>query len=230
MVVGNGLLARAFSCFRDEEGVVVFASGVSNSLEVDPEPFTRERQLLMRTRAENPEKLFVYFGTCSVDDPERRDTPYVAHKLALEKALATSPGPWLVLRLPLAIGRGQRGPTLAQFLHDRIVRGENFEVWRHASRYPIDVEDAVRIAERFIRDPSLQNRIINVALRAFPVVEFVRCMERILGRKASCSIAEKGARYRISCPEVESVAHELNLDFSDQYLERVLRKYFGTTQ
>jgi len=62
------------------------------------------------------------------------------------------------------------------------------------------------------------------------VVEFVSSMERILGRKASYSIAEKGAHYRISCPEVESVAHELNLDFSDQYLERVLRKYFGTTQ
>jgi len=227
MVVGDGLIARAFSRFRDDERVVVFASGVSNSLETDPERFSRERELLMRTRAENRGRLLVYFGTCSVEDPERRHTPYVSHKLALEQALAASPGPWLVLRLPLAVGRAQRGATLAQFLHDRIVNGERFEVWRHATRYPIDVEDAARIAERFMRDATMWNRTINVALRAFPVIDFVHALERILGQRASYAVVEKGAHYEVSCPEVAQLAQELGLDFSDQYLDRVLRKYFG---
>ena len=118
MVVGNGMMAEAFSTFRNNDRVVIFASGVSNSLEKDPVAFIREKNLLLRTREENAEKLLVYFGTCSVDDPDRRDTPYVRHKLEMEELLANSAGSWMVLRLPLAIGPGHRGPTLAQYLYE----------------------------------------------------------------------------------------------------------------
>ena len=75
MVIGDGMMAQAFGAFQGEPGVVVFASGVSNSLETRPEVFARERRLLERTRAAHPEALLVYFGTCSVDDPDRRATP-----------------------------------------------------------------------------------------------------------------------------------------------------------
>jgi nucleoside-diphosphate-sugar epimerase len=226
MVVGDGMMARAFSTFLGDERVVIFASGVSNSLETDPGAFAREERLLLQIRAEHPDKLVVYFGTCSADDPERRHTPYVLHKLALEKALSTSKGPWMVLRLPLAIGRGQHGHTLAQFLHDKIKSGQPFEVWRHATRYPVDVEDILRIANCFVEDRSMWNRVINIALRAFPVLEYVHSMENFLGRKAIYSISEKGKHYKLSCPEMESKAKELNLDFSERYLARVLEKYF----
>ena len=126
----------------------------------------------------------------------------------------------------LAIGPGHRGPTLAQFLYERISRGEPFEVWAHATRYPIDVVDAFRIASRFVEDPSMWNRRINVALRAFPVLDFVHIMERIVGKAAVYTLVPKGRHYEVSCPEVAAVAKGLNLDFSDRYLDRVLRSYF----
>ena len=226
MVVGNGLIAKAFAAFRDRQDVVVFASGVSNSLEIDPAAFRREADLLRRVRDEHPRALLVYFGTCSVEDEEQRNTPYVGHKIAMEGLLAASPGPWLVLRVPLAIGNNPGSRTLARFLHDRILSGEPFEVWGGANRFPIDVDDVFRIGSRFIADPAMWNRSINVALRAFPVTEFVRVMERILGRKALYSVVPKGKPFRLDCPEVLKVAAELELDFGDQYLERVLRKYF----
>lgn len=227
MIVGRGLMAQAFAPYRDDPDVLIFASGVSNSLETRAEAFARERSLLAQARRQHAGKLLVYFGTCSVDDPERAPTPYVAHKLELESLLEKIAQPWMVLRLPLAVGPGRRGQTLAPFLYDRIARGETFEVWEHATRYPVDVEDALRIASRFIGDRALWNRRINVALRAFPILQFVRVMEHIVGRRAVFTVVPKGGHYAIHCPELASIAPELGLDYSEGYLERVLRKYFA---
>jgi nucleoside-diphosphate-sugar epimerase len=226
MVVGSGMMAKAFSAFRENSQVVIFASGVSNSLETARAAFARERELLRQVRIENPAKLLVYFGTCSVDDPDRRDTPYVGHKLEMESLVAGFADPWMILRVPLAIGRGNRGSTLARFLYERISHGECFEVWTNATRYPVDVEDVFRIATRLIVEPSNWNRTINIALRAFTVAEFVRLMERIVGKAAIYDLTQKGQHYDVFCPEVAKVAKDVELDFSDQYLERVLRKYF----
>ena len=226
MVVGDGLIAQAFAALAPRRDVVIYASGVSDSTETRAEAFERERALLAKTRAENPRALLVYFSTCSVDDPDRRPTPYVQHKLAMEAQLAAAPGPWMVLRLPLAIGPVHRSPTLANFLHDRIVRGEAFEVWSRSMRYPIDVDDVVRIASRFIAERAYWRRTINIALRAFTVLDFVRVLESITGKRAAYTLVEKGAHYDVPCPEVARLASELELDLSPHYLERILRKYF----
>jgi len=226
MIVGSGMMARAFAAFGEDRDVVIFASGVSNSLETDPAAFARESALLSETRGRFPEQLLVYFGTCSVEDPDQRGAPYVAHKLEMESLLERAGAPWMVLRLPLAIGPGHRGQTLAQFLYDRISRGEALEVWDRATRYPVDVADILRIARRFIADRTLWNRRMNVALRAYPVLEFVRVMEAIVGRRARYRLLPRGRHYAIRCPELAAVAPELGLDLDEGYLERVLRKYF----
>ena len=221
------MMASAFRSYAGDPSVLVFASGVSDSTEVRAEAFRRESELLQRLRREYPDVLLVYFGTCSVVDPDQRESPYVRHKLAMESQLSAAPGPWLVLRLPLAIGPGHRGNTLAKFLHERIVRGEPFDVWTRATRYPIDVEDAHRIAGRFMEDASMWRRSINVALRAYPVLDFVRILEAIAGRKAQCRMVERGQRYALQCPEVDRLLPSLHLDMEANYLENVLRKYFG---
>ncbi len=226
MVIGGGMMAQAFSRFQEDKQVVIFASGVSDSLEERAEAFDRERILLKRARAENAGKLLVYFGTCSVVDPDRRDTPYVRHKLAMESLLQNSEGPWMTLRLPLAIGPVHRTRTLAQFLYERILREQPFDVWAHATRYPIDVADTFRIASHFIAQRALWNRRINLALRAFKITDFVRSLELIVGKTARYELVPKGQHYDLSCPEVMAAASQLELDFSELYLDRVLRKYF----
>lgn len=226
MVVGNGMMAHAFRVFESRKDVVIFASGVSDSTENRPAAFQRERELLRQTRATHPDALLVYFGTCSVDDPDRRETSYVRHKQAMESLIASFAHPWIVFRVPLAIGPIHRSPTLANFLHRKIVRGERFEIWARSTRYPIDVDDLVRIVSRLADDSSMWRRAINVALRAFPVTDFVAILERITRRTAVYTVVDKGARYELHCPEVAALAQELSLDRSEQYLERVLRKYF----
>lgn len=226
MVVGNGMMAHAFGAFESRADVVIFASGVSDSTETRAAAFRREEELLRQTRASNPEALLVYFGTCSVDDPDRRETAYVRHKLAMEALIAASAHPWIVFRLPLAIGPIHRSPTLANFLHGKILRGESFEMWARSTRYPIDVDDAARIVSRIVSDRSMWRRTINIALRCFHVAEFVRILEQITGRKATYNLVQKGGHYELGCPEVAALTREMGLDASEAYLERVLRKYF----
>ncbi len=147
MIVGTGLMARAFSAFQDRPDLVLFASGVSNSTERSTQAFERELTLLEKTIESNPEALLIYFGTCSVFDADRNESAYVQHKLRMEAFIAQRCRTWLVLRLGLAIGPTRGGTTLHEFLLDRIVRGEPFEVWAGAVRYPIDVEDVVHIGK-----------------------------------------------------------------------------------
>lgn len=225
-IVGRGMMARAFTALRPTRDIVIFASGVSNSLETNPEDFSRERDLIGRTRAEHPDALMVYFSTCSIYDRDRVDTPYVRHKLEIESFLSGLPGKYLILRLPLVIGKTDHASTLPHALYARIKSGETFEVWKRATRYPIDVEDVVRITDHLLAGVPCDRQVISVALRAYPVMDFVHILEDIVGRRAKVKLVDKGASYDMHCPEVEKLTQELGLGRGEDYLDRVLRKYF----
>jgi len=226
MIVGSGLMARTFARFSQARDILIFASGVSNSLARDAVQFDRERRLLERVRSEHRPALLVYFSSCSIYDPDRIDTPYVRHKLEMESLLAAMGGDYLILRLPLVIGHSDHATTLPHVLCSRILSGEPFEVWTRAVRYPIDADDVARIAERLLCNPSLKRCRINLALRSYRVMDFVNAMEQVLGRRANVQLVDKGSPFRLSCPEVQSLASELALDYSEAYLPRVLHKYF----
>ena len=66
MVVGNGMIANRFMSYKDDDDVIIFASGVSNSKDIVEENFVREFQLLHQTVKNNADKTLVYFSTCSV--------------------------------------------------------------------------------------------------------------------------------------------------------------------
>ena len=63
MVVGSGMIAKAFHHYINNDDVVIFASGVSNSKEDDDLSFEKEKNLLLSTRFNNVNKKFIYFKT-----------------------------------------------------------------------------------------------------------------------------------------------------------------------
>ena len=75
MIVGNGLIAKAFDNFKDDK-VIIFASGVSNSLEQRKQEFDREENILSNVINENPEKKIVYFSTCYFNDIRKKKVCY----------------------------------------------------------------------------------------------------------------------------------------------------------
>ena len=160
MLIGSGLLANAFSAdFLHREDVCIYAAGVSNSSCTNAHEFVRERQRLVEAlRQTRHVDAFVYFGTCSVADPEVRDMPYVQHKLAMERMVSRHPRS-LILRLPQVAGKTPNPHTLLNYLYARISRSESFQLWSKAKRNIIDVSDVAVITQHLIVNNSARNII-----------------------------------------------------------------------
>ncbi len=231
MIVGTGLVASAFASHADPKvlgNVCVYAAGVSNSACTDTREFERERVRLGAALAECPQvRLFLYFSTCSTDDPAARDSGYVCHKLAME-ALVRERSRHLILRLPQLAGATPNPHTLLNYLYARIVRSERFVVWRGASRNIIDVEDVVRIALDLMTVEHACARTINIASTAdSPILDLVAAMERATGHRAIFDIIERGAGYAIDTGSIRASLQRCGLSFSGDYLQRTLNKYYA---
>ena len=228
MIVGDGLLARAFaSRHRDDDAVLVFASGVANSGETRGAEFERERGLFLEARARLPRARVVYFSTCSIDDPDRQATPYVIHKQAME-ALAREAPSHLVARLPQVVGDTPNPHTLTNALRDAIVEGRVVHVWQHAERNLIDVDDVAAIVEAVLADAARDGITITVAgPESIAIPDLVRLFERVLGRTAKTHVEARGAAARIDASEARRYAERAGVSFAPGYIERVVRKYYG---
>lgn len=226
MVIGTGMIAKAFARYNDHDEVLIFASGVSNSGEKDAAQFLREQRYLADTLRAHRDKLIVYFSTCSVDDKEVCASPYVLHKLHMERLIKNMHPRYLVVRLPQVVGRSQNKTTLVNYLYDSIKRESAFTVWRYAVRNIIDVEDVAGIVSHIVERGMFQKKVLNVAAITYPVLDIVRTLEKITQKKAIFTVVEKGCPFEIDKAESTSIAKELHIEFNDGYLERVLSKYY----
>lgn len=104
MVIGNGLLAKTFETYHASNDVLIFASGVSNSKETNPEAFKRELALLKATIQNYPKAKLVYFSTASITDASVNTSAYVQHKIALENYIKSTTTNYLILRVSNVVG------------------------------------------------------------------------------------------------------------------------------
>lgn len=231
MIIGSGLLAKAFVpeySLRDD--VCIFAAGVSNSGCTDHREFKRERIRLedALSVACNAD-VFVYFSTCSINDPESRDTPYVQHKLAMEGLVSTHPG-HLILRLPQVAGVTPNPHTILNYLYAKIARSESFSLWKYAKRNIIDVDDVTAVSRQLIGDRKVRGAMFNVANPvSYPVADIVRAMEKVTGKRAIYDMVERGTDYPVDICAVRPVMDRAQVNFGDNYLEKVIGKYYGRT-
>lgn len=229
MVTGSGLVASAFApAFGQRSDVWVFAAGVSNSGCKEASEFERERVRLSLALGRAAETVtFVFFGTCSVADPNARTTPYVQHKLAMEAMTRAHPG-HLILRLPQTAGRTPNPHTLLNYLYARVSRSESFTLWRRAKRNVIDIADVARIGAALIDGQEHRGEVINVASPfRHSIAEIVQALERAVGKKAVCDSVDRGSEYEIDVSQIVPVAERLGISFGEDYLERVIRRYYG---
>lgn len=229
MIVGKGLLAHAFEpYFGASADVLVFASGVSNSLETRDEEFAREHALLCQSLASHARRL-VYFGSCGVTTAEAELTAYMKHKKRMESLVLAEPG-GLVLRLPQVVGHTGNYHTLTNFLRDRISSGEHFSVWSHAERNLIDIDDIAAIGAALATEITREPTAISIAAeRSLPMREIVKIFERVLGKPANYSLVDKGAAMDIDTTRIREVSTRLGIHLGDGYIERVVRKYYATS-
>lgn len=229
MIIGSGLIAHAFRArYANSDAVCIYAAGVSNSGCSDVHEFTRERQRLTAAILKMQQAdCFVYFSTCSVADPEAQHTPYVRHKLAMEQLVSTHPR-HLILRLPQVAGKTPNPHTLLNFLYAHIARSEAFQLWYKASRNIIDVDDVAAIASQLIADTSARNITVNIANPvSYRMADIVAAMEHTVGKTAIYDVMERGSEYKIDTSAIYAVLDKAGVQFGDDYLERVMGKYYA---
>ena len=229
MIIGSGMLARAFSDFAEaDKTLCVYAYGVSDSRCSDSLAFSRETEALTHALDRHPDAIFIYFGTCSVDDPEMKETPYVSHKLRMEALVQMSARSRLIIRLPQVVGVTRNQATLLSFLAHHIRSSSPFDLWLNARRNIIDVDDVVSIVKTMIKDRDILNETVNVANTvSYTMPAIVASMEKVLGLKALFRAVSRGAGYPIDISRTLPFVATAGIQFGEEYLDGVIQKYYG---
>ncbi len=230
MITGSGLIASAFAPgFAHNDKVHIYAAGVSNSGCTNLAEFSREHDRLVAALQKQAKvETFVYFGTCSVADPDAAGTAYVQHKLAME-ALVQAHSGHMILRLPQVAGKTPNPHTLLNFLYARISRSERFQLWVNARRNIIAIDDVVAITRQLLAGDKGKATILNVAnVHNYPMASIVAAMENHLGKKAVYDELARGSEYKIDVAALDSVLRNVAIDFGDDYLDKVIARYYDT--
>ena len=204
---------------------MVFASGVSNSLETRAAEFERERSLLC-SLLESDAKRFIYFGSCGVTAQDAELTVYMKHKQSMEALVLSSPG-GLVFRLPQVVGRTDNSHTLTNFLRDRIISGEHFTVWARAERNLIDIDDVASIGAMLAADTGGHAVVCIAAMKSLLMPDIVKIFERVLKKRANYSTVDRGGPLAIDTRVAKEVSSRLGIDLGDGYIENVINKYYA---
>lgn len=225
MIVGKGLIASLF-INQDRENTIFFASGVSNSLETRSEEFLREENLIKNTIAENSDKIFVYFSTCSIYDSSKTNSNYVLHKLKMEQIIKKACNQFLILRVSNAVGKGGNQNLLMNYIVNAVKKNEIINVHTRATRNFIDAEDVKNITFDLL-DKQHFNKIVNVAYtQNYSIIEILEIIERLYDIKPQINLIRSGSGYDINIPGLEDYFIKNNLNNKEAYLKKILNKYF----
>ncbi|MEF9479859.1 NAD-dependent epimerase/dehydratase family protein [Chryseobacterium sp. 1B4] len=202
--------------------MLFFASGVSNSLEKNPVEFEREISLLKSVIQDHPDKKLIYFSTCSIYDPSKTGSPYVMHKLTIEKIIAEHCSDFIIFRVGNAVGRGGNPNTLINFFKNSILSENKLTIHSNARRILIGTDDIAAFVGKYMRD--FNNEIINLAYPyQYSLPEILSQLEYHLAKNADYESIEEGSLYNI---EFNSITEDFFRGISpDEYLKKLYTSY-----
>lgn len=229
MVIGTGLMAKAFKAYATHRDVVIFASGVSNSTETSCLAFEREYKLLQDTLLQFPKAKLIYFSTCSITDESVNERPYVTHKLNLEDYIVSHADDYLIFRVSNVVGFKGNAHTILNFLVSSVKTGSCIELWEHAERNLIDVDDVKLIVDGVLNANQLSNTIINIALGDSVLVkDIVAQIEVFFDLTANIRLIDKGNALSIDTDTISSYLEDIETRNGKglDYIKHLLHKYY----
>ena len=227
MVVGNGLLARCFESYNNDDRFLIFASGVSNSKTKNQEAYLRETLLLEKSIAEHPGKIIVYFSTCSVYDPDEKNSAYVKHKLNIEAAIQKLASQLYIFRVSNVAGKSSNPNTLLNYFFHHIKNEINFDLWANACRNIIDIDDVFSVADEVLKNNPPSVNPINIASPFnYTVKEIVAAIESFLNVKSNYIEVDKGSCFEIELSVTQTIFQKKQAKTGTEYLASMFAKYF----
>jgi len=227
MVIGNGMIANRFMSYKDNDDIIIFASGVSNSKDTIEENFIREFQLLHKTVSDYTDKTLVYFSTCSLEDNDLALAPYVIHKKTVEEFIKNNVARFYLFRISNLAGTSNNPYTLLNYFIFNILKNLPLTVWKNAYRNIIGIDDMFSIANHLLQKKENINAIINIANPVnYSVPYIVKTIEHHLNKKATVNELDRGDDYKIDVSLIEPLFNKLNIQFNENYLAALLKKYY----
>jgi len=227
MVIGNGMVAKRFESYKENDRFLIFASGVANSKNRIRSEYSRELNLLESSIHANTDKILVYFSTCSVYDPEEKESPYIIHKRAVENIIRTHCRKFYIFRVSNLVGRSDNPNTVLNFFVYHIVNKINFDLWTNTSRNLIDIDDMYKIVDHILKQGLYLNQVINMAnILSYGVPEIVKTIEDLWQTQANYVSIQKGQPFSIDLSLTLPIIHKLDIHFAKDYLVNLLEKYY----
>jgi nucleoside-diphosphate-sugar epimerase len=228
MVVGNGMLAKAFIKYQTMDNIVILASGVSNSRETKQSEFDREELLIKTIAKKNLDNTIIYFSTCSIEDKTLLDSYYVLHKKRMESIIKKH-NKYYIFRLPQVVGN-TNSPTLINFLFTQISLQARIDVYKNATRNIISIDDVYFIVNYLVENNIYMNEITNIATPFnSSVIDIVSKIEELLNIKADYNEINSGEKQIVNIDKILSITKEYNL-FNENYIHILLNKYYSNLQ
>ena len=221
------MVGKRFYSYSEEDKFLIFASGVSNSKTTNQEVYDREIKLLRQTVREYGDKSIIYFSTCSIYDPDEKNSEYVRHKQNIEEFIQANARQYNIFRVSNLAGHSSNPNTVLNFFYYHIKNDINFNLWIRACRNLIDIDDAYLIIDYILKNHLFPNQIVNIANPVnHAVKEIIAAIELFLNIKSNYIEIAKGNCFDIDISLMKPVADDLEIKFNPGYLNGLLRKYF----
>lgn len=188
MIIGNGLLGRAFlNNEQNYENFIIFVSGVSDSLNSDKASYEREKLLLIKTLKEQTTKKLIYFSSVLSGVI---DNNYYNHKLEIENLIKIHSNNYIIFRVPQIIGKSGNKNNLFNNFKNIIINGGEVTVYKDVYRSLLDVDDLVKIVDYF--KDTLNNEIINISdIEKISVLDIVINISEALKKTPNIKLIKK---------------------------------------
>jgi 6-pyruvoyl-tetrahydropterin synthase len=222
MVIGNGSIAKVFKEeFENDDKVIIFASGVSNSNEKNLSEYQRETILLQNTLTRFPEKKIIYFSSVL---SKYVNSDYFNHKELMENLISENSNNFIIIRLPQIISNSGNQNNLINFLVNSIKNNRSLEIQKDVCRALIDVDDLKKVTLEVIQ--KYNNKILNfVKIESLTVISLCEMIFEILN--CNVDIVEVPAKFESpnleNSPEIDTILE--NLIDSENYTNKILKKY-----
>lgn len=224
MIIGDGLMASVFKKdYEDNNKIIIFAAGVSNSFEINENEFKREENLLVEVLLNNSDKHLVYFS--SFIDSNIKKRKYAAHKLHMEAIIKNSKNCYSILKLPQVIGYGGNNHILINFIVNRLKNNEEIYVYKNTYKSLIDVEDVKKIVDILLKENIIYVEI--PFIEKLQVFEIVNLVAKQLNVEPKIKFIDSGIN---DFPRQSLIAKTILTDLCivpKGYTESIIKKYIN---
>ena len=224
MVVGNGSIAKVFmNDYQDDDSVVIFASGVSNSNENNESEFSREHMLLSKILVSYPNLKLVYFSSIY---STLVNNPYYNHKLEMENFINENFKNFIIIRLPQVISTNGNKNNLINYFVESLKNNKIVSIQKNVNRAIVDIQDVKNITKKIILNEN--NKILN-----FSHIEYVDVLDLFLSISNILNIKPK---YNLIDPVFEIPKIDNSLEITNiikqkiektNYTNKILKKYIS---